>query len=263
VTGRISIDADDRPDSPHLETFQPTVPDAYAERIRRWHERAYRGMQDRDELEIDYLGVRLVVPSEVFAPTPLSGMFGRRVLAEVRPDDRVLDMGTGSGSNALLAATSASDVVAVDINPAAVACASRNAEANGLAARVSCRESDVFDAVDGRFDLILFDPPFRWFPPRDLLEAAITDENYTALTRFMREVPDRLNDGGRVLLSFGTSADLGYLLSLIDRSGLTNEQVDEHTLDKDGWTVDYLVYRLTKDAADGEAVEPSRAAPPS
>lgn len=26
--------------------------------------------------------------------------------------------------------------------------------------------------VDGSFDLIIFDPPFRWFPPHDMLEAA-------------------------------------------------------------------------------------------
>jgi hypothetical protein len=36
----------------------------------------------------------------------------------------------------------------------------------------------VFEAVDGRFDLVIFDPPFRWFAPRDPLEAASTDENY-------------------------------------------------------------------------------------
>lgn len=235
----------------------------YVEQIRRWHERAYEGMRDRDPMEIDYFGVQLVVPPEVFAPTPMSGLFGRHVRAEVRPDDRVLDMGTGSGSNALLAARTASDVVAVDINPAAVACARSNAEANGLTERVTCRESDVFDAVDGRFDVILFDPPFRWFPPRDLLEASITDENYSALTRFMREVPDRLNDGGRVLVSFGTSADLGYLQQLIARSGLVSEQLDEHSLDKDGWTVDYVVYRLTKEAIGDVGDTPSPTTPPS
>lgn len=248
--------ATDRPDEARAEAFEPTLSDADAERIRRWHERAYDGLRERETIEIDYFGVRLVVPPDVFAPTPMSDLFGRRVLAEVQATDRVLDMGTGSGSNGLLAATSSRDVVAVDINPAAVACARSNAEANGLAERVTCRESDVFDRVDGRFDLILFDPPFRWFRPRDLIEAAITDENYAALTRFMHEVPDRLNEGGRVLLSFGTSADVGYLLSLIDRSGLASEVLDDRALDKDGWTVNYYVYRLAK-ALDSRPGAPS------
>jgi release factor glutamine methyltransferase len=42
---------------------------------------------------------------------------------------------------------------------------------NGVADRIQARHSDVFSNVDGACDLIIFDPPFRWFAPRDLLEA--------------------------------------------------------------------------------------------
>ncbi|WP_220449879.1 hypothetical protein [Nonomuraea longispora] len=45
-----------------------------------------------------------------------------------------------------------------------------------MADRVEIRHSDVFSDVDGLFDLIVFDPPFRWFAARDLFEAATTDE---------------------------------------------------------------------------------------
>ena len=45
------------------------------------------------------------------------------VLDEVRDDDRVLDMGTGSGVNGIVAASRSRDVLAVDVNPAAVTCA--------------------------------------------------------------------------------------------------------------------------------------------
>ncbi|MGH3575022.1 MAG: methyltransferase [Pseudonocardiaceae bacterium] len=62
----------------------------------------------------------------------------------------------------------------------ALAVARDNALRNGVADRVEVRRSDVFSNVDGRFDLIVFDPPFRWFAPRDVLEAATTDENYGA-----------------------------------------------------------------------------------
>jgi release factor glutamine methyltransferase len=54
----------------------------------------------------------------------------------------------------------------------------------GIAEAIQVRHSDVFSNVDGAFDLIIVDPPFRWCAPRDLLEAATTDENYRALTRF-------------------------------------------------------------------------------
>ena len=47
---------------------------------------------------------------------------------------------------------------------------------NGVADRMTFAVADVFDGVEGDFDLIVFDPPFRWFKPRDLLEAGSTDE---------------------------------------------------------------------------------------
>jgi len=39
----------------------------------------------------------------------------------------------------------------------------------------------VFSDVDGRFDLIIFGPPFRWFARRDHFGAARTDENHHRL----------------------------------------------------------------------------------
>ena len=54
----------------------------------------------------------------------------------------------------------------------------------------------MFDAVDERFDLIVFDPPFRWFAPRSTLEAATTDENYGALTRFFAQADHHLEPEG-------------------------------------------------------------------
>jgi hypothetical protein len=84
-----------------------------------------------------------------------------------------------------------------------------------VADRITFALGDVVDGVDGDFDLIVFDPPFRWFKPRDLLEAGSTDENYRALTRFIAQVKGRLRPNGRVLLNFGTTADIDYLYSLI------------------------------------------------
>jgi release factor glutamine methyltransferase len=75
----------------------------------------------------------------------------------------------------------------------------------------------VFSTVDGTFDLIIFDPPFRWFAPRDLLEAASADESYRALTTFFLSARHHLAPNGRMLVFFGTSGDLGYLQQLMAR----------------------------------------------
>jgi release factor glutamine methyltransferase len=154
-------------------------------------------------------------------------------------------MGTGSGVNAILAAGAARDVLAVDINPHAVAAARANAERNGVADRVEVRRSDVYSAVDGRFDLIVFDPPFRWFKPRDWAETAITDENYRALGEFFAVLRDHLTEHGRALVFFGTTADVGHLEQLMDGAGFTREVVAARGHDKDGHAVEYRTYRLT------------------
>ncbi|MBA2324208.1 MAG: methyltransferase [Pseudonocardiales bacterium] len=84
-------------------------------------------------------------------------------MTEARPTDRVLDMGTGSGVNAILAAQRGSEVLGVDLNPAAVDAARRNADRHEVQARFEA--SDIYSAVDGTFDLMIIDPPFRWFAP--------------------------------------------------------------------------------------------------
>ncbi len=66
---------------------------------------------------------------------------------------------------------------------------------------------------------MVFDPPFRWFQPRDLLEMATADPGYRALTQFAREARLHLSDYGRLLVFFGSSGDLGYLQRLIAEEG--------------------------------------------
>ncbi|SHE95787.1 methyltransferase [Streptoalloteichus hindustanus] len=225
--------------------YTPRLPAAEIERVRRWHEDAYRFRKALGEQTTDYLGLTLVVPPEVQPITPVSFLLGEAVLAEVREEDRVLDMGTGSGVNAILAARTAAEVVAVDINPHALEAARRNAERNGVAERVEVRHSDVFAAVDGRFDLIVFDPPFRWFAPRDLAERATTDENYRAMTEFFRQARRRLTDRGRMLVFFGSTGDLAYLTRLADEEGFGREVVARLDATRDDWPVEYLTFRLT------------------
>lgn len=191
------------------------------------------------------LGLELDIPEEVFPPTPMSDLLGAAVLREVRIEDRVLDMGTGSGINAILAASVAREVVGVDLNPHAVRAATANAVRNGVESNTVFFESDVFDAVVGTFDLIIFDPPFRWLKPRDLLERSITDEGYRTLTRFMREAERHLTPNGRMLIFFGTSGDLGYLRRLIDEAGFSEEVVASRVLDSDDISVAYFTFRLT------------------
>jgi release factor glutamine methyltransferase len=215
------------------------------ERIRCWHERAYReGTRDADQT-FQCLGYDFVVPPDVHPIVGMSDMLGQAVLDDVSESDRVLDMGTGCGINAVLAASKSRDVLAVDVNPSAVRSARTNARRHGVADRITVQESDVFSSAPGVFDLIIFDPPFRWFRPRDLRERASTDEDYRTLRTFFAQAKDHLSDNGRMLMFFGSSGDIAYFQRLSDQAGFRRQTLRTREFERDGHTVTYYVFRLT------------------
>ncbi|MEM9196891.1 MAG: peptide chain release factor N(5)-glutamine methyltransferase [Pseudomonadota bacterium] len=75
---------------------------------------------------------------------------------------RILDLGVGSGALlvTLLAEWPEAQGLGVDISPAALAVAARNAKKLGVGNRAELRPSDWLSAVSGRFDLILCNPPY-------------------------------------------------------------------------------------------------------
>jgi release factor glutamine methyltransferase len=226
--------------------FTPMMSAELAERLWEWHEAALAGRRREETLAVEHLGYAFHVPPDVYPPHHLG--LADLVLEEVKQGDRVLDMGTGSGVNAIAAASSR-DVLAVDVNPSAVDAARSNAERNGVADRIHVRESDIFENVSGRFDVIIFDPPFRWFPARQMWERGTTDENYAGLTAFFDLVRDHLTQSGRVLLNFGTTGDADYLHHLISRAGLSIDELRRVEGEKDGLSVAYFAYRLTPSAS--------------
>lgn len=104
----------------------------------------------------DPLGSR---PDAVMGPGSTTALLYRASRPEGRVG-RVLDLGCGAGTLALLLADCAEEAAGTDINPRALRIASFNAEANGIA-RVSFRCGNLFDATPGeRFDLIVSQPPY-------------------------------------------------------------------------------------------------------
>ena len=105
----------------------------------------------------------------------------------------------------------------MDINPFAVEAAKSNARRNGAADRKEFVQSNLFESVKGRFDLIIFDPLFRWFTPRDLREMSYADGNFKTMTTFFENVKNYLSEKGRILIFYGDSGDLNYFLSLVEK----------------------------------------------
>lgn len=78
------------------------------------------------------------------------------------PSRATLDLGTGCGLQALLAAAHSERVVATDLNPRAVEVARFNAALNGLHERIETRQGDLLTPLHGGevFDSIVSNPPF-------------------------------------------------------------------------------------------------------
>jgi ribosomal protein L3 glutamine methyltransferase len=104
-----------------------------------------------------YVDQRVIVPRSHIAE-----LLKQKPLAR-RQAHRVLDLCTGSGCLAILAAHAfpSAQVDAVDLSPAALAVARKNVARHRLGRRVRLHRSDLFAALGGaRYDLILTNPPY-------------------------------------------------------------------------------------------------------
>jgi len=214
-----------------------------AKRRIEWQNKGYKKhLESNERVAVDFNGLKLVVLPNVFVPVPWDyNLLSKTVLKEVELADKVLDMGTGTGVQAILAASKSTDVTAVDVNPFAVKCAKLNSELNNVSSRVRVNQSDLFENVTEKFDVIIFDPPFRWSKPRDVWERSSADENYVTMKGFFSQAKNHLKPNGRILIHFGTSGDISYLKQVIRKNGYKRKQI--LTINKCGWS--YFTYRLT------------------
>lgn len=135
-----------------------------------------------------------------------------------RRDASVLDLGAGSGVAAVFAARWAGQVVAVDINPAAVRCTRINALLHGVEDKVEALHGDLFEPVAGRrFDLILFNPPYLPGQPRTAFEQALRSEGLAE--RFAAELAGHLSGNGYALLLLSSIGDEAGWLAPLRRRG--------------------------------------------
>jgi release factor glutamine methyltransferase len=149
---------------------------------------------------------------EVYIPSDDSYLLLKSI--EVTPGKTFLDIGCGTGLIALHAAKNAAVVTATDINPHAVECARRNAARNNL--RIEVVQSDLFEKVDGNFDVIAFNPPY--LPDEDRstswLESSWSGggEGSEVTVRFLRDAWRHLSPGGEIFIILSS---LGGLMTVL------------------------------------------------
>ncbi len=125
---------------------------------------------------------------------------------------RVLEMGTGSGLVAVSMAEQGAEVTAADIDTRSLGEAEELAEDRGVSGSIEFLESDLFENVEGKFDLMVFNPPY--LPDEEGLEngSLFGGESGTEVTeRFLEEAHPHLEQGGRLVVVASSRADVDRL----------------------------------------------------
>lgn len=143
---------------------------------------------------------RRPVPGEPVAPLHVTGINAPAgLLASLtvrRPVADALDIGTGNGIQALLAAHHADRVIATDVNPRALAFAAFNAALNDVD-NVEFRRGSIFEPVAAeQFDLIVCNPPYVISPDADFVYRDSGSSPAALCGELVSELPSRLTPGG-------------------------------------------------------------------
>lgn len=177
----------------------------------------------------EFYGRRFAISSDVLDPRPETETLIEVALAD--PFERVLDMGIGSGCIlvSLLAERISASGVGVDLSEAACLQASANAVQHGVAERADIFVSNWFDAVEGRFDLIVANPPYLALSEMEHVQPelreheprmALTDEQdgLSVYRLIALQAQGYLSASGRVVVEIGHQQG-GDVAAIFDAQG--------------------------------------------
>lgn len=166
----------------------------------------------------EFYGLEFEVTPDVLIPRPETEFLVEAAIEALRGlvNPRFCEIGVGSGciSVAVLTHIAAASAISGDISAAAITVAMRNAVRHGVADRLTLVESDVFDRIEGRFDLVVSNPPY--VPKADMprLQAEVRDHEprralsggrsgIDVIRSIIYRAPEHLRPGGTLLVEIG------------------------------------------------------------
>lgn len=201
------------PDRLTLHLADPLTPQAEAAYATAIARRAAREPVSHITGTRLFWGRSFRVTLDTLDPRPETEILVQEALQE--PFVKLLDLGTGTGCILLscLASMPMAAGTGTDIHPATLAVAEDNARALNLATRARFLLSDWFAAVEGRFDLIVSNPPYISADEMAALSPEVLREPRRALTpegdgldayrAIARGAPARLMPQGRLIVEIG------------------------------------------------------------
>ena len=164
----------------------------------------------------------------VYEPREDSYLLERYVRKYCDKNFAVLDIGTGTGIQAICAAQKAKKVIACDNNPKALAYA-RESALKAKINNIRLIRSDLFENIPrSKFDLIIFNPPYL---PKEKSDADISlysERKGTEITvKFLDNVSGYLKEDGTILMVGSSLADSRKIENSIKSNLLTSENLEK------------------------------------
>lgn len=205
---------------PVTPTHQALVATLFEERIATRKPAAYLTREAWLQGVPFYVDERAIVPRSFIAELLADGSIDDWLSDQTR---HVLDLCTGNGSLAVLAAMAYPDVqvTGADLSPDALAVARINVERHGLQERITLVESDGLAALPGPWDLILCNPPYvnaasmAQLPPEYRAEPELAlsgnmrggSDGMDFIRQLLADAPARMSEDAVLVLEIGNERE--------------------------------------------------------
>ncbi len=159
----------------------------------------------------------------IYTPKEDSYLLEKEVRKYAR-NRRVLDMGSGSGIQAQAALKSGTkSVLCADIDYNSVELLKKK----GLDAV----QSDLFSNVKGKFDLIIFNPPYLPFDEREDSQSELHTSGGKRgdeiIVRFLKDIKKHLNERGVILIVISSLTPRAKILNILKKNDMENKIIAE------------------------------------
>jgi len=166
----------------------------------------------------------------VYSPQEDSHLLGKEarkyILNLKNKDIKVLDMGSGSGIQAqtcIKAGIKKENILCVDIDKESVKFIKNQ--------KIKVIRSDLFSKIKGKFDLIIFNPPY--LPEHKHDKAKDTTggkKGYETIIKFLKQAKLHVNKKGVILLLFSSLSDPNFILEYALKHGYRANKLSEESL---------------------------------
>lgn len=150
-------------------------------------------------MNIHYKNTIIKTNHHVYEPAEDSFLLAEAALDQIKGSERILEAGCGSGIiSAIIKNNTGARITGIDINPYAAACTRDNG--------VEAIRGDLLNCIRGKFDIILFNPPYlptnESERTKDWINIALDggSDGRKIINRFLEDAGSYLVDNGRILM---------------------------------------------------------------